>query len=515
MYSADIIIKNANIITMDKAYPHASALAISGEEITFVGNNEDINGFTGKNTKVIDCGNRVVIPGFIDAHCHLFSLIRKLITLDLSPENVKSIEDIKKVIREKAQKTPPGQWISGTGYNEFYLAEKRHPTRRDLDEATTEHPVITTHRSLHACVLNSAALSLVGISSATEEQPGTRIDRNVEDGEPNGILYEMVGYIREHVMPPVSQNELDSGANQASEQLLSCGITSIQDASITNDTDRWNNLQRMKRTGIFLPRAAMMTGPDNFHKFLDSGFTCDYGDDNLRFLGLKIIPSESTGKLYPPQEELDKIVIEYARQGFPVAIHAVTNNMVEAVIGSFAKAKTSLQGKILHFRIEHCSECTPVSLERLKQIKPIIVSQPPFVYYSGDRYLKIIAAESIPWLYRFKSLMNAGLTVAAGSDSPVTPFSPTTGIYAATTRHTAEGQFLNIKETVSRYEALQMYTVNAAHASSEEHNKGSITPGKLADIAILNGNPLTCDPERLKDINVDMTIIGGKIVWER
>ena len=162
-----------------------------------------------QDTKVIDCAGKTLVPGFNDAHCHIFSFLRKLTSIDLSPPKIKSINDIKAVIKEKADKTPPGEWITGTDYNEFYLAEKRHPTRWEIDEVAPNNPVILSHRSLHGCVLNSMALALAGINIETPELPGTMIDRDVDrGGEPNGFLAEMVGYIREHVMPPISDEEL-------------------------------------------------------------------------------------------------------------------------------------------------------------------------------------------------------------------------------------------------------------------------------------------------------------------
>ncbi|MGD9142569.1 MAG: amidohydrolase family protein, partial [Dehalococcoidia bacterium] len=205
----DVILKNADIITMDTARPDAEAVAITGDNITSVGSNAEIESAAVVGTKVIDCRGKTVVPGFNDAHLHLFSLFRKLLSVDLSPAAVSSIEDIKAAIRRKAANTPPGTWISGTDYNEFYLAEGRCPNRWDLDEAAPGHPVVLTHRSLHACVLNSLALMKAGIDMETPECPGARIERDLDTGEPNGILIEMLSYIRGEVMPPFSGEELD------------------------------------------------------------------------------------------------------------------------------------------------------------------------------------------------------------------------------------------------------------------------------------------------------------------
>ncbi len=203
--TADLILNNANVITCEPDKPDAGAIAIKGDRILMIGNDKEMGRVKGPDTRIIDCQRKTLIPGFNDAHCHIFSLVRKLFSLDLGPQAVRSIEDIKEVIRRKACFSPEGRWISGTDYNEFYLAEKRHPTRWDLDEVAPHHPIILTHRSLHAVVLNSQALKLVGITNETEEPPGGIIDRDLNTGEPNGILYEMLDYVRSRIQSPISE----------------------------------------------------------------------------------------------------------------------------------------------------------------------------------------------------------------------------------------------------------------------------------------------------------------------
>lgn len=273
---ADLILKNANVITMDPGCPNAELVAVKGNKILAVAGG--VGQLKGAKTRVIDCQGRTVVPGFNDAHCHIFSFLRKLRSLDLSPSSVGSIVDIKQALRRQAQNLPRGSWLAGTGYNEFYLAEKRHPNRRDLDEAAPYHPVILTHRSLHACVLNSLALSLAGITRETPEPAGALIEREVTSGEPSGLLFEMVGYIREKVMPPLSDEELAEAATSANEHYLAMGITSVQEASVSNNLARWQAVKQFKNNGKLQSRVFMMFGAGALDQFQEAGLDFGAGD---------------------------------------------------------------------------------------------------------------------------------------------------------------------------------------------------------------------------------------------
>ncbi|MFC2020541.1 amidohydrolase [Chloroflexota bacterium] len=511
---ADLILKNANVLTLDPAQPTAGLVAVAGDLISLVADSASLELVSGPETKIIDCQGRTVVPGFNDAHCHILSLLRKLLGIDLSPSSVGSIADIKEALFRAAQKTPPGKWLIGTDYNDFYLAEKRHPTRLDIDEVTPEHPVVLCHRSLHACVLNSQALALVGISRETEEPAGASIERDLDSGEPNGLLFEMLGYIRNEVMPPLSETELDEAIALANRHYLSQGLTSLQYASVTNDFSRWQDFHHFKDTGKLQSRLSLMFGIESLSQFQEAGLTFGSGDNRLRLGGVKVIPTETSGQLYPSQEELNRLVLDAHLLGFQLAIHAIEQETVEAAIIALEYAQSRFPQADRRHRIEHCSECPPHLLERLKKLQAVVVTQPPFLYYSGERYLATVPADRLPWLYRIKSLLDGGLVVAASSDSPVVPDDPLVGIYAAVSRRAETGQQLLPGESISAGQALAMYTINAAYASFEEEIKGSIIRGKLADMVLLSDDPTQTPPEQIKDIRVEMTIIGGEVVWE-
>ena len=508
---ADLILKNASVITLDPGQPTAELVAIKGDKIWLVAGNEELESARGAKTKIIDCQGKTVVPGFNDAHCHIFSFIRMLLSLDLSPSSVGSIADIKAAIHHRAQNTPSGRWLIGTGYNEFYLAEKRHPNRWDIDEVAPQYPVVLAHRSLHACVLNSLALSLAGITRETPDPVGGLIDRDLDTGEPTGLLFEMLGYIREKVLPPLAEEELAKGIALANQHYLSYGITSLQEATVSNSLSQWQTFHRFKDK--LKSRVSMMFGIDALSQFQEAGLTAGSGDSQLRLGGVKIILNETTGQLQPPQPELNQQALGAHRAGFQLAIHAVEPSTVEAAIAALEYAHSHLPQAGRRHRIEHCSVCPPQLLKRLSKLQAIIVTQPSFIYYSGERYLAEVPASQLPWLYRIKSFFNSGLIVAGSSDSPVVPDNPLVGIYAAVTRQAESGQQLLPRECISAEQALAMYTTNAACASFEEGIKGSIAQGKLADIVVLRNDPTQTPPEQIKDIQVEMTIIGGKVVY--
>ena len=513
---ADLVLKNGTIITLDPDNPEAGIIGIKDGRIFFTGSIEDLESITGPDTKVIDCEGKTVTPGFNDAHCHIFSFLRKLISVDLSERSVRSIDDIKAAIKHKANNTPEGEWISGTDYNDFYLVEKRHPNRRDLDEVAPDHPVVLSHRSLHACVLNSKALSLAGITRETGEPPGGYIERELNTGEPSGLLIDMLGYIREEVMPSIPETELENGIRLASDHYLSNGITSLQDATVVNDYSRWQRFHRFKEKRLLKSRLYCMPGVDHLDEFMEAGLSFGSGDNHLNIGHVKITPSETRENgIQPAQPELNQMVFDIHKSGFRAAIHAIRYETVEAAINAIENALGQLPRDDHRHRIEHCSECPPRLLERIRKLGIVVVTQPPFLYFSGERYLATVPSDRQPWLYRIKALMEAGIPVAGSSDSPIVDDNPLVGIYAAVNRLATSGQAVLPEERISVNRALEMYTSNAAYASFQEHEKGTISEGKLADLVLLSNDPTTVSPERIKDITVDMTIIGGEVVWER
>ncbi len=511
----DLILLNANIITLDPKQKRAHLVAIRKNRIHAVADNDAQKYLKHTHTQVIDCNGKTVIPGFCDAHFHLRSSAASLVTLDLSDQvKVKSISDVQTRIREFSKKLAPAMWIRAAGYHEFYLAEKRHPTRGDLDKAAPQHPVRLAHQSRHVHVLNSLALDQVGISRYTPDPPGGLIDRDLNSGEPTGILFEMNDFLSKRI-PPLDESELNRGVKLINQNLLSMGITSIQDASSHNDVKQWKMLSSLKEGGVFLPRISMMLGMQGFSNLEKSDFSCSTDKDQLRPGAVKIILDETTGQLYPPQSELNRLVLEIHRAGLQVAMHAIEEPAVESACNAIEFALQKAPNSDHRHRIEHCSICSPSLAKRIASSGIMVVTQPPFIYYNGDRYLETVSNHQLQHLYSIGTLLKNGVTVAASSDSPIVAPDPLAGIYAAVSRRSKAGKQVLPKEQINPLDALQMYTTNAAKATFDETKKGSITPGKLADLVVLNGDPTKLPADEIKDLEVEMTILDGKIVWDK
>ncbi|MBI2856136.1 MAG: amidohydrolase [Chloroflexi bacterium] len=516
MYRAvpDLLLYNANVITLDALNPRFSWVAISQGKIAAVGSGEPPREIVGRNVRAIDCQGGTLVPGFNDAHCHILATAASLLAVDCGPGAVSSIRDIGLRLRQRAERVSRDTWIRGTGYNEFYLLERRHPTRWDLDQWVPEHPVRLLHRSGHASVLNGRALSLAGIHRDTPDPPGGVIERDERTGEPTGLLLEMNDHL-ERAAPPLSKMELDQGLGLFNQECLRLGITSLQDATPGNSPERWKLLADIKRRGLLTPSVTLMPGTDHIHPFLQEGLGFGSGDSVLRVGAAKIMATLTTGAIHPPLEEMQSLMGEAQDNGFQVAIHAVEAEVLEEAIEAMDCAVQMSGGGSRRHRIEHCSECPPHLVEKLARNGMVVVTQPGFLYYNGERYLAEVPIERQPWLYAIGSLMSAGVPLAFGSDSPVIPMNPLVGVYAAATRRSESGAAVLPEEAIGVEDAMRMYTLGGAYASFEEASKGSIEAGKRADLVLLDRDPIAVGAMEIKDIRVLITVVNGHVVWER
>jgi predicted amidohydrolase YtcJ len=511
----DLILTNGNVITMNATRQRAETLVIRDGNVFAVGDQRLLKELRKRDTHVIDCRGKTILPGFIDAHFHLLAFAESLLTLNLEPGNhVHSISDIQVNIRQVSQRVPSGTWIRGRGYNEFYLAEKRHPTRWDLDPVTSVHPIKLTHRSGGAHVLNSLALASVGLSKETADPPEGLIDRDLETGEPTGLLYGMGDDLARRI-PSLAQDQMEHGIKLANQKLCSLGITSIHDVSSRNNAKRWIMFQKWKEGGFLKPRIAVILGWEGLDDYLKHPFSSPIDENHLRLRGVKIIVHETTGRLSPSQEELNERVLHVHRAGFQAVLHAIEERTVEAACAAIEYAAKRFPRPDHRHRIEHCSVCHPSLAKRIASLGITVVTQPSFIYYNGDRYLKTIPDLQLKHLYPLGTLIKEGVNVAGSSDCPIVPPNPLIGIYSAVCRRADTGEALRPEERITPVEALRMVTDYAARTTFDERAKGSITPGKLADLVVLSADPTRVPVDEIKEIDVEMTLIGGDVVWEK
>ena len=553
-----LLLENANVLTPGHAQSKARAVAVRGGTIAAVGNAADMAHLRGGAARVIDCQGMTLLPGFADAHCHLLAAAAALQGLNCSPEALPIIERLKQAVRRRGAATPHGRWVRGFGYDELSFREKRHPTRWDLDEETPHHPVRLDHRSGHAVVLNSLGLELAGIRRDTPDPVDGVIDRDLSTGEPTGLLLEMSGFLRDRLGRLNNDDEFQEGVSRLDRMLLSYGITSAQDAGPNNDVSRWSTFRGLQSSGRLSCRVTMMAGASHIKDFLAAGLA--YGDSGQR-LGLghaKLMLTLTTGALQPDIEFLGEMVREAHRAGFPVAVHAVEQEAVAAAAevltanplppplrsrpgslsdnreppptpspgagtGSGPTGENPLRRQVLRDRIEHCAECPPALAARIARSGAAVVTQPGFVYWNGDRYRERVAPSTLGHLYPVDELLGAGVEVAFGSDAPVIDPNPWPAIYSAVTGAAKSGEKLHPKPPAGRAAsrkvpvelALRMYTAAGAALEGRPERKGTISPGELADLVLVDRDPTKVDPSELKNIQAELTVLGGEVVWER
>jgi predicted amidohydrolase YtcJ len=511
----DLVIHNVQALTMDRGIIQANVVGIREGHLVHVGNESSIEFLIDVDTRIIDGQGLLLTPGLIDPHLHLLSWANHLSSVDCSPDAVSSIGEIKAAISKAAMKSPPGTWIRAVGYDEFSLTEKRHLNRHDLDSAAPLHPVRLAHRSGHILVLNTLGLMNTNIRIDTEEPLGSTIDREIPSGEPSGLLIDMDVSIRDRI-PEIPKPHISQRLSEISDSLYSSGVTFVQDASAINDYAVWRDFLGYREQGILKVAGSMMVNGSKTAEFWHHNLRFGESNDEWYVGAAKIIVSDVGGKMYPDLPELKGLVQQIDKMGFQIAIHAVTDTEIEHALIAFRELKDrpQLHPKQRH-RIEHASLCPPELLKQIKDLELGVVTQPGFMFFNGDRYRETVEETSQRWLYRATTFYKEGIIVASSSDAPVIPENPQFGLYAAVARKSITGHHVGESRGLQFHEALALFTKNAAYLTFQDHQRGSLSPNKRADLVLWNKElAVLQDPDEIRQLEPLMTIANGDFVFE-
>ena len=525
---ADLIIKGAKLLTMDFGVPLATAIAVRGQHILAVGNDDDVLGLKGAKTEIVDGRGLTVSPGFIDAHSHPL-VAQEAISANV---NLRRIADVQTALADQARKTPTGHWVLGSMYDDTKFEDGRPLTRRDIDAVVPRHPVFVTHRGGHTAVVNTEALKLAGISADTPDPVGGKYFR--EDGELTGKIAEP------SAMRPFQEvgnwPVVDRAARHRSVLLTS---KSMAAAGLTSTTDAWGQLddfvayQDARAAGDMHYRMSFMPfGDTDVYKGLKlARMASGFGDDMLRIGAVKFAAdgsasertmSRSTpydgrpddyGILTMTQEEIDAAVDDAVAHNFRIGIHANGDVAIDRVLKAYERVLADWAGVNPRFRIEHCSLVDASLLTRIKKAGVVPTPFYTYAHYHGNKWLEY-GEDMMESMFAHRSFLDYDIPVAPASDFTPGPFEPMMGIQSMVTSKDSQGRVWGPSQRVSVTEAMRICTMHGAYASFEENIKGSLTAGKLADIVILEKDPHEVDPDSIAGIKVRRTILGGRTTFE-
>ena len=532
---ADCLLLGGTVYTMDERQPIAEAIAISDGRIVYVGDTSGARDLAGPHTETINLKDRVAFPGFIDSHSHLTMFGRNLEQTDC--REARSIEDIVSLLKETAGQTSPGEWILGHSYDDTLLAEMRHPTRQDLDQVSTEHPILLSHISAHNKAANSAALKKAEISASTSDPPGGKIDRD-HRGEPTGVLWEWAMDLMQPYIPQSTSDDIRRYLREGSAHYLAAGVTSTVEAALgmLNGLEDASAFARVAESGeVPLRLGAAILYP--FWKELQGGAGpgLDWPGDPewVRPTAVKFFQDGSIqlrtaalrepyhGESEPadqhliwPQEELDRMVADAHTCGWQIWTHGNGDAAISSILDAYEKALSGSPKEDTRHRIEHCQTAGEDQLDRMHSLGIAASFFSPHVWYWGDRHRDVfLGPERASRLDPLASASEKGIRYGLHNDTPVTPISPLLSIGTAVSRLTSNGDVLGHEQAITVDQALRSMTLDSAYLAFEEDIKGSLAVGKLGDVVVLEADPYEASPEEIKDIPVNMTIVGGKVAY--
>ncbi len=536
----DLILRNGKIVTVDRAFSIAQAVAIKGNTILAVGSNATIGGLAGKATRTIDLKGATVIPGLRDSHLHALSIARDIFNVAL--EDARTLAAVNAALAKRVAATKPGDWvIASSGWHEGQIAEGRMPTRQELDAISPQNPVFIP-RGGHVAVANSLALKLAGISKDTVDPKGGVIVRDA-NGEPTGFLIESpaMNLVRK-LLPPVTRERLIDGLKQSGSMLSALGITSTTEPGATPDDiaaymELWKNKELKQRLRIMQWGFSLADVEAR-----SSVLAPNFGDDWLRIGGFKtlfdggiegaymydkynVVEGEQTdpnfhGKLLLPaggEDEALEMFMLAAERGWQYQVHAVGDATVDKLVGLYEKVAEKYPIGKMRWAILHAMLAKPEALDRIRALGIRVTVQDQSVRLANN-CLRYWGEQRAGYCTPVKSIISRGIPTGGGTDAPVAHWNPYVSLWWMVTRKVEiKGKItgpLGPDERISRQEALRLYTMGSADVDFVEDKLGSIEPGKLADLAVLSDDYLTIPEDRIRDLHCTMTVLDGAVVYQ-
>ena len=517
------------------------AVAIANGRFLAVGSDREILAYKAANTKVIDLKGRFVVPGLADSHAHFIDGGFQLLSVDL--KDAPSEQEFVRRIADKAKTLPPGRWMLGGDWDEEAWASEKLPDRRLIDAVTPNTPVFISRYDGHAALANSLAMRLAGVTKDTQAPAGGVIVRDPKSGEPTGIFKDVAQDLIGKVIPRPSESEMEEALQAALKEAARVGLTSVHD--ITVDGDSWNGsftgeirmLRRAELEGRLTCRIYAITPMAQWKELAEAGISHCMGSDFLKLGAVKAFADGSLGSrtawmfnpfdddsgnsglpmpLMSPPSNMEAISRRADEAGIQICTHAIGDRAISELLDVYEKVGGN-HTVAERFRVEHAQHVRPEDFARFGKLGIIASMQPYHAVDDGRWAEKRIGHERARTSYAWRSMLDAGAMLAFGSDWPVAPLDPLLGIYAAATRATLDGSnpsgwFPEQRLTVE--EALRAYTQGCAYAAFEENNQGTVAPGKLADIVVISRDLLRIPPEKIKDAHVEITIVGGRVVYD-
>ncbi|HKS76689.1 MAG TPA: amidohydrolase [Terriglobales bacterium] len=524
----ELILYNANVWTVNADQPRAEAIAISGGRFLAIGSNDEVLALAAGRARKIDIGGNTILPGFIDAHSHPAQA--GLDHLRMVDCDLRSIADILAALRKRAAQIPSGQWVLGFKYDDTKTSDGRPLSIQDLDGAIPGHPVFVEHRGGHTAWVNSAALRLGKIDDKTPDPPGGKYDHDSVTGKLTGHLRESAKErLQEQIPANFTRDDHREGVKLIAKMMTRTGITSVTDAFGT--TDDLRAYQDARESGDLLLRVYCHIGYQFIDQMIAAGVRTGLGDEWVRVGAQKMICdgsiSERTARLSQPyigrQNDFGILVTpepqlyELARKahlaGWQLATHANGDVAIDVTLRVYERLQKESPRRDPRYRLEHCTVVNDSLVQRIHDLGAIPTPFSTYVYYHGEK-MKEYGPDRLDHMFALRSFIDAGIRPTQASDYPPGPFEPMMALQSEVTRTDTKGNVWGPKQKISVEEAIRVGTMHGAYASYEENLKGSIQPGKLADVVVLGRDPLKVDPSELINIPIQQTMVGGKWVFE-